>query len=96
MRVRLLSLLVVCFALSTPTHARQSRSTATAFMHVNVVDVTTGQLLNDMTVVIDGKRIATVTPSSTARVPAQRVRLRVGLPDRDSRRVQGAIDGSPR
>ena len=43
------------------------------FVHVNVVDVATGQILPDRTVVIAGRRIARVSPSAKALPRAGRV-----------------------
>ncbi|MCC3152325.1 amidohydrolase family protein [Hymenobacter sp. BT770] len=59
--------LLLCFALlllSGASHAQQL-----TIVHVNVVDVVSGRIQPDMTVVITGKRIARVSPS--ARVSPQ-------------------------
>ena len=80
---RVLPLAVLGFALVVPDHAvpgklratpdSATRSTLQArpigIQHVTVIDVENNRRLRDQTVLIEGKRIATVGPSSQVRIP---------------------------
>lgn len=65
--MRLFKLLSFALLLATGAgHAQQL-----TIVHANVVDVATGKIQPDMTVVIDGKRIARVSPSGRVNPPGQ-------------------------
>jgi len=80
---RVLPLAVLGFALVVPDHAAPRKLRATpepatrstlqarpiGIQHVTVIDVENNRRLRDQTVVIEGKRIATVGPSSQVRIP---------------------------
>lgn len=65
----LVLLLALAAAVPTPSPAPAPPSAVLALTHVSVVDVATGAVLADRTVVVDGERIADVLPSASARVP---------------------------
>lgn len=62
------ALLALCIALGAPGMAAQEAEMALA--HVNVVDVETGDVRADQTVLIRGNRIVWTGPAARARVPA--------------------------
>jgi hypothetical protein len=59
---RWLNLLLFSFALAAPGMAETSRSKI-AITHITIVDVSTGTIKPDMTVLIEGSRITAVRPS---------------------------------
>jgi hypothetical protein len=61
--VAILVIVAACSTASAQSVAIQ------AITHVSVVDVTTGELLDDRSVIIEGNRIAAVGPAATMRVP---------------------------
>ena len=68
--MRVLKLLVFIILLLASGTARAQQLT---IVHANVVDVATGKIQPDMTVVISGQRIAKVNPSARAAPPAGKV-----------------------
>lgn len=77
MSVRLVLLLVAALVTLTSTANGQAQSGRSApaeptlvFAHVNVVDVIAGRVRSDVTVVVEGARIAAVTRSPRATAPA--------------------------
>jgi imidazolonepropionase-like amidohydrolase len=59
---RWLNLLLFCFALAAPGMA-ETYPSKIAIAHITIVDVSTGTIKPDMTVLIEGNRIAAVRPS---------------------------------
>ena len=62
---------LLCFALLCANGATQAQQLT--IVHANVVDVATGNIQPDMTVVISGKRIARVSPSARVKPQAGKV-----------------------
>jgi len=74
MKLRIVLLLILSAVLITTVlllaQASPDRALApTAFTHVNIVDVTSGELKRDMTVVITGDRISAIGPSAGTSLP---------------------------
>lgn len=70
-RIILVLTLAACAAgVSADLGAQTSASTsALAFQHVNIVDVRTGRVLPDQTIVVEGGRIASISPAKSAKAP---------------------------
>jgi hypothetical protein len=80
-RHRVRSLVLGCLAITAPGAASAQPSRApltpgvTAFTNVSVVPMTSDTVLRDMTVIVRDGRIASITPSRTARVPENARRI---------------------
>ncbi len=63
--------MLLALAATVPTPAPAAAGGASLVLaHVSVVDVATGAVLGDRTVLVEGERIADVAPSASARVPS--------------------------
>src|SRR5438477_383618 len=63
------ALLLVGASVATSKAVRGQTARATVFTHVTVVDVVTGRLLDDQTVVVSGNRISEMGAASKVKVP---------------------------
>ena len=71
--MRITTILSVLVALSSAAHAQQAGTYA--FSNVNVVPMTSEQVLADQTVLVQGGRITAVGPARSVRVPADALRI---------------------
>ncbi len=71
--MRITTILSVLVALSSAAHAQQAGTYA--FSNVNVVPMTSEQVLADQTVLVQGGRITAVGPARSVRVPAGALRI---------------------
>ncbi len=63
-------LAAVALAFSTTGYSPAASRAVIVFQHGTVVDVATGNLLPDQTIVVNGNRIQTVGPAASAKIPA--------------------------